>query len=117
VSKKPAILVVDDENLLVYSISEYLMREGFEVKATTSPEKALSLIEQERFDVVVTDLRMMPVSGTDIIRHLRRSGFEGKIIVMSAYFKDFEKELQELKVDACLEKPFELSRLLPLIGT
>ena len=43
-SKKPAILVVDDENLLVYSVSEYLTREGFEVKATTSPEKALSLI-------------------------------------------------------------------------
>ena len=116
-SKKPAILVVDDENLLVYSVSEYLTREGFEVKATTSPEKALSLIGTERFDVVITDLRMSPLSGTDIIRHLRRSGYEGKIIVMSAYFKDFEKELQELKVDACLEKPFELSRLLQLIGT
>ena len=60
---------------------------------------------------------MSPLSGTDIIRHLRRSGYEGKIIVMSAYFKDFEKELQELKVDACLEKPFELSSLLQLIGT
>ena len=87
-------MVVDDENLLVYSISAYLTSEGFNVKATTSPEEAHLMIENERFGVVVTDLRMSPVSDAEIIRHLRRSGFEGKIIVMSAYFGDCAKEMR-----------------------
>jgi CheY-like chemotaxis protein len=115
-SETRTVLVVDDESLMVYSVSEYLSGEGFEVKATTSPEKALSMIESERFDVVITDLRMVPVSGMDIIRHLRRAGYEGKIIVVSAHFSEFEKDLRELKVDGLLDKPFELSRLLQMIG-
>jgi len=113
---KPTVLVVDDERLIVYSVSGYLEREGFDVKSTTSPEEALSMIDNEQFDIVITDLRMNPVSGTDIIKHLRRSGFEGKIIVMSAYLEDFMQDLQELKVNAFLEKPFELSELLRVIS-
>jgi len=74
------------------------------------------MIENERFDIVLTDLRMVPVSGTDIIKQLRRSGFEGKIIVMSAYLEEFRQELRELKVNAYLEKPFKLSELLRVIS-
>lgn len=117
VSEGQTILIVDDEELLVSSLSKYLSRKGFGVKSTTSPENALSLLENERFDIVITDLRMVSVSGIEIIKHLRHSGFEGKIIVMSAYFKEFEKELQELKVDALLEKPFGLNSLLEAVST
>jgi len=116
-SERQTILIVDDEVLLVSSLSMYLTSKGFNVKSTTSPEEALSMIDGERFDIVITDLRMVPVSGTEIIKHLRRSGFEGKIIVMSAYFREFEEDLQELKVDGFLEKPFELSSLLQVIMT
>ena len=113
--ERPRVLIVDDESLVTYSLSKYLANNGFNVKATSFPEEALTLLENERFDIVITDLRMVPVSGTEIIRQLRRSGFEGKIIVMSAYFDEFETDLQELNVDARLEKPFELNRLLETI--
>lgn len=114
--EKPAVLVVDDEYLLVYSISDYLAREGFAVQSTTSPEEALALLDKERFDIVITDLRMMPLSGVEIIKKLRSSDFGGKIIVMSAYFTEFEKELRDLNVDALLEKPFKLDELLRVLG-
>lgn len=110
------ILIIDDEVLLTYSVSKYLAKKGFNVKASSCPDQALSILESESFDVVITDLRMAPVTGIDIIRHLRRSGYVGKIIVMSAYFKEFEEDLQALKVDAFVEKPFELSRLLNVIA-
>lgn len=115
--EKPLILVIDDEYLLVRLISDYLTRQGYEVKSTTSPREALAMIKNERFDIVVTDLRMEPVSGTAIIRQLRNSAFEGKIIVMSAFFTEFEKELRELKVDAFIEKPFDLDELHEVIMT
>jgi DNA-binding response OmpR family regulator len=112
---RPRILIIDDEVLLACSLAKYLTYKGFNVKATSSPETALSMLEKERFDTVITDLRMIPVSGIEIVRYLRRSGFEGKIAVMSAYFNEFEKDLQELKVDGILEKPIELNSLLEII--
>jgi DNA-binding response OmpR family regulator len=59
---------------------------------------------------------MVPISGIGLIRHLRRMGFEGKIIVMSAFFTEFEKDLRDLNVSARLDKPFNLRSLLDLIN-
>jgi DNA-binding response OmpR family regulator len=113
--KLPRVLIVDDEVLLACSLSKYLINKGFDVTATSCPEIVISMLDNQRFDIVITDLRMVPVSGIDIIRHLRRSGFEGIITAMSAYSNDFEKDLQELKVDCVLEKPIDLNRLLEMI--
>lgn len=112
---KQTVLIVDDETLITILLSKYLSDMGYDVTAVTSPKTALSIIDKERFDVVISDLRMVPFSGTDIVDHLRRSGFGGKIIMMSGCFKGFEKEMRELKVDAFLEKPFECSSLLKII--
>jgi DNA-binding response OmpR family regulator len=114
-SGKPRILVVDDESLIVQSVYWFLAGHGFEVKTTTDPREALVMIGRERFDAVVTDINMQPVSGIDIIRELRRLGVDGKIIVMSAYFKEHEAELRDLNVDAFLEKPFDLNDLLRMM--
>lgn len=111
------VLIIDDEELLVLSLSNYLTGKGFKVKGTIYPEKALAMLKDERFDTIVTDLRMLPVSGIEIVRHLRNSGFAGNIIVMSAYLKEFQDDLQELEVDCVLEKPFALSDLLDAIMT
>jgi DNA-binding response OmpR family regulator len=109
------ILIIDDEDMLVSSLARYLTGKGFKVRATTYPEEALSILQNERFDTVLTDLRMVPISGIEIVRYLKGSGFAGIIVVMSAYFKEFEKDLQELGVDCCLEKPFTLNNLLDAI--
>ena len=114
-NKKQTVLIVDDEVLITAALSYYLSSKGYDVKAVTSPEKALLMIDTERFDVVISDVRMVPVSGVEIVNHLRRSGFDGKIIMMSSYFRGFEKELRELKVDALLKKPVDLSSLLEVV--
>ena len=109
------ILVVDDEPLIADGLSRYLKGKGYDTAVTTSPVKALSMIEGETFDIVITDLRMEPVSGINIIRRLNDSQFSGKIIVISAYNRDYEQELKELKVDAMIEKPFEMDTLLKAV--
>lgn len=77
--------------------------------------KALSLIDTERFDLVITDLKMSPVSGIEILKRLKSSEFEGRTLVMSACPQGYENKLQHLKVDVLLEKPFELNILFELI--
>ena len=114
-SQKQAVLIVDDEALIASALSWYLSDKGYDVKAVTSPVTALSMMDNERFDIVITDVRMVPVSGVEFVDHLRRSGFNGKIIMVSGFFGGIEKELRELRVDAFLEKNFEYSSLLKVI--
>jgi two-component system, response regulator FlrC len=115
VRDKESVLIVDDQVLITYALSRYLSAMGYEVTTVNSPVKALLMMDDERFDVVVSDLKMSPISGVEIVRHLRRSGFDGKIIMMSASFGKCGKKLQDFKVDALLEKPFEMSSLLEVI--
>ena len=115
VSAGKTVLIIDDEELITSSLSYYLSGNGYDVTAVNFSETVLSIIDLERFDIVLSDIRMTPVSGVEIAGHLRRSAFGGKIIMMSACFKEFEKELRELKVDAMLQKPFELSSLLEVM--
>jgi DNA-binding response OmpR family regulator len=106
------VLVVDDEPLIADGVGRYLKGKGYDTSVTTSPAEALSMIDKETFDIVITDLRMEPVSGIGIIRRLKDLVFSGKIIVISAYERDYEQELKDLKVDAVIEKPFELGALM-----
>jgi DNA-binding NtrC family response regulator len=105
------ILIVDDESIIVSSTLQFLSGKGYNVVATNSPEAVISLINSEKFDVIITDLKMQPISGIDIIKHLISLGFTGKTILISAYYKDHERELNTLRVDAFLEKPFMLEEL------
>lgn len=94
------ILLIDDEPFVIIPVLQYLADRGYSVVATNSPEAATSLIAADRFDVIITDLKMRSVSGIDIIRQLRVAGFAGKIILISAFFKESKEEMDALKIDA-----------------
>jgi len=108
---KKNILIVDDESIITSTVMQYFSSEGYNVVATNSPEAVISLINLERFDVVITDLNMHPLNGIDIVKHLRKLNFKGKTFVISAYYRDHEKELNTLKVDGIMGKPFKLEEL------
>lgn len=105
------ILVVDDEPVIAYSLQRYLSGKGYDVTVTTEGDKALSLMDTENFDVVLTDLKMHPISGLEIINNLRSRAFRGRVIAMTAFYKEHAADLENLKIDALLEKPFDLKYL------
>jgi DNA-binding NtrC family response regulator len=109
------ILLVDDEQFIVSVLEQFLKKRGYDVTATASPLNALSLIDTEQFDVVITDLKMHPVSGIDILKRLKDSGFEGRTLVMSAYPQKYEDDLRRLRVDFVLEKPFKLDLFFAMV--
>src|SRR5215469_14286692 len=65
VAARPRVLVVDDEEAVVVTVSGILELDGYDVAATTSAVRAIELIHSEHFDVVLTDLRMGGAAGTD----------------------------------------------------
>lgn len=106
-----SILIIDDEATIASSMLHYFTKEGYNVVASTSGDIVLKMVDIKRFDVIITDMKMSPVSGADIINHLRDSGYKGNIILMSAHFRTEDPESEGIAADAFIEKPFSLREI------
>jgi len=107
--RKIRVLVVDDEELLCYSLDRCLSTENCEVIATTFSEVGLSLIRQYKFDVAVLDIFMKPIDGLELVKELRNHDTSCKIILISAFLaEEIKKELERFEVDEFIEKPYDL---------
>lgn len=104
------ILIVDDEPAVLFALSEALAdrRRGVKVATATNGSEAVALLESEKVDLVVTDLRMPEMDGFELMAWLRRSFPHLPVIVMTAYLA--ESARLGFGVDI-LEKPFDLGIL------
>ncbi|UCF78292.1 MAG: response regulator [Candidatus Eiseniibacteriota bacterium] len=83
--RKPRILVVEDEKLLRWSISQELTKRGYRVVIVASGEEAVRLLESEQFDVVITDLKLEGMDGLEVASAAKRRIPTAKVLVISAY--------------------------------
>lgn len=79
------ILVVDDEGAIRYSVSKTLERVGYNVMTASSGEEALELMEDQNFDVVLTDIRMPGISGVDLLARIKEHTSDIVVILMTGY--------------------------------
>ena len=93
-----------------------LQRSGAEVFSVLDGEQALAIYQQQKFDVVVTDLFMPKLNGIELTRALRSLGFDGLIVGLTAATLGEEtRELIAAGADSALEKPLTNSLLLEII--
>ena len=107
------ILVVDDELAQREMVSGFLKKQGFEVAAADSGEKALELFRQESFDLVLTDQKMPNMSGLDLLQAIHAINPETAVVLMTAY-GSIEAAVSSIKGGATdyLTKPLNLDELL-----
>ena len=107
------ILVVDDEKSMTQMLKILFEKEGIEVATAPSAEEALALIPQAHFDLVLSDIRMGRLSGTDLLRETRKLETPPDIILMTAY-ATAESAIEALKLGAVdyIVKPFDVDELL-----
>jgi DNA-binding response OmpR family regulator len=79
------ILVVDDEGAIRYSISKTLQRVGYQVSAAASGEEALEMMNEQVFDVVLTDIRMPGLSGVELLARIKERAPDAIVILMTGY--------------------------------
>ncbi|MBI1998006.1 MAG: sigma-54-dependent Fis family transcriptional regulator [Deltaproteobacteria bacterium] len=110
------ILVVDDEATQRELVCGYLEKQGFEVAAAPSVERALELFRQEPVELILTDQRMPNLSGLDLLRAAQAINPETNVIVMTAY-GNIETAVAAMKAGAAdyLTKPLHLEELLQKI--
>ncbi|MCZ6868449.1 MAG: response regulator, partial [Gammaproteobacteria bacterium] len=79
------ICVIDDKEMMRESVAATLIREDHVVDTYKDPVEGLARIKKERFDLVVTDLKMPRMDGLALIQQIRASGEDIPIIIMTAY--------------------------------
>jgi len=110
------ILVVDDQKTVCYSIQRLLQSEGYDVITTTSGIEAISLVDSERPDIVIMDVRMPEMDGLEVLKRIKERNPKIQVIMMTA-FSTTEKAIEAIKSGAYeyLMKPFENDELLNCI--
>jgi len=80
------LLVIDDEPNMLRLLKTILMdKTGYTVITTNNPLEVQSLLQQEPFDLVITDLKMPLVDGIDLIDIIKKVSFQLPIIIITAY--------------------------------
>ncbi|MDX6570465.1 MAG: two-component system, OmpR family, response regulator RegX3 [Gaiellales bacterium] len=105
------VLVVEDESTIRHAVGYALRRDGFEVAESGDGAEALEIAESD-FDVVILDLGLPSVGGTEVLRRLRAGG-PVPIIVLTARGAESDRILGlELGADDYVTKPFSMGELM-----
>lgn len=114
--ERARILVVDDEENIVEVIRSALISEGYDVHATNDAARAEQMLEEEEYDLVLTDLRMAPVDGLEILRRCKERDPHMQVLLITA-FSTVETAVEAMKAGAFdyIVKPFKLSELKVIV--
>src|SRR5262245_42842076 len=116
VMSTPQLLFVDDESALRTLMAERLMERGFEVVQADTGEKALQLLDQFAFDVVITDLRMPGIDGARVIEAAVQR-YPGIVCIVITGYGTVKDAVDAIKRGASdfIAKPFQFDELMHVL--
>ena len=111
------ILVVDDEEIKRVSLVDDLVSAGFETSSASHGKEAIGLLDQESFDVVVTDLRMSNIDGMELLKHIKGNGYAPTEVIMMTAYGSIPLAVEAMKLGAYnfITKPFRNEELTLLL--
>jgi DNA-binding NtrC family response regulator len=107
------ILIVDDENLIRFSLSAALRQDDTYVKAVGCGQEAIDEIDHIFYDLGFLDINLPDMNGLDLMKILKKSSPATKIIIMTGGVVDEPETLRTIQANAnlLLPKPFDLDRI------
>jgi DNA-binding NtrC family response regulator len=110
------VLIVDDERAALRNLQYIMHKEGYNVACTQSGQRALELIRDREFDVVLTDLRMERVDGMDILRHCKSHCPHTEVIIITGY-ATLQSGIDAVKEGAFyyIPKPFKIDLVRKIV--
>jgi DNA-binding NtrC family response regulator len=111
------ILVVDDEEYMLEVLSVLLSSEGHEVETALSGPIALEKMKQAPIDLVISDVRMSPMNGMELLRRVREVWSDMPFIVLTAYGSEkTQSDAARMGAFRYLTKPFEVDEVLAAVN-
>jgi DNA-binding NtrC family response regulator len=114
--RQKKVMVVDDESIVCERLKPALEKDGFHVETYTDGQSAIDRLAVEKFDVLVTDLKMRKPDGFDILNFVRQEAPGTKVIVITGFptVETARESLMGGAVDFVI-KPFRISQLRDLV--
>ncbi len=111
------ILVVDDDESLVAIISEVLEDDGYAVTTASSGEEAIELFSNNRFQLVISDIRMPGMTGIELLQKIKKISKDTEVIIITSH-ASVETTISALRLGAYdyLLKPFEEIELISAVA-
>ena len=110
------ILVIDDDDFVRQLVVDLLKKDGYDVISTDSGTEGMNLFFKDPTDIVITDIVMPDVEGTQVIQKLIKDYPEVKIIVISGYGSggavDYFDFVKSLGIKHVFQKPFDNKEFL-----
>ena len=111
--KKIKLLLVDDEENFVITLAERLKMRDVPSRVVYSGEEALEAVQADAPDVVVLDLRMPGIDGMEVLRKVRKSNPEVRVVILTGHGNEaIEEEVKKLGAFHYHKKPVEIDELL-----
>jgi YesN/AraC family two-component response regulator len=112
------LLIVDDEETLTFSLYQSFINAPIECEVITAStgKEALKRIEEQPFDVVITDISMPGLNGLDLLRIIKENYPGTQVIIITAYGSDEKQEIAyERGAEGYIEKPFDIHEIKELV--
>jgi DNA-binding NtrC family response regulator len=115
-TRKISILIVDDEESVRDSLYNWFIEDDYQVQCAEDANQALSVLENENFDIILADIKMPGMDGMEMLRRIKSIRQDAIIIIMTA-FATVDTAVQALKDGAFdyVTKPFDPDDLSHLI--
>lgn len=110
------VLLVDDEDEFVKSLSERIQMRDIESGVAFNGEEALGIVDEDMPDVMVLDLKMPGIDGLEVLRRVRKTYPDVQVIMLTGHGSEKdEREARRLGAFEYLQKPTEIDRLVETI--
>jgi len=110
------VCIVDDEQIVCERLQPVLEKNGFLVESFTDSKSARERLSQKKFDILITDLKMAPPDGIELLQYARQRFPDIRVVIITG-FATVETARQAMKGGAVdfIAKPFRLSHLRDLM--
>jgi len=111
-----AVWIVDDDQSIRWVLEKSLAREGIPFKSFSNPDDVLDLLEKEKPQVIISDIRMPKGSGITLLQQIKQDFPKIPVIIMTA-FSDMESAVSAFQGGAFeyITKPFDIGEVIALI--
>jgi len=116
--EKQKTLVIDDEQIVLDSVSKILTNEDYGVDVTLSGREGIDWAVKGQYDIVLTDIRMPDIGGMRVLRDIKRAKPSLPVVMITGY-ASVQSAVQAMKLGAAdyLEKPFTPEQLLKSVSS
>jgi DNA-binding NtrC family response regulator len=109
-------LIVDDEELIRWSLHSALEGVGFDVELASRGDEALEMLTKSQYDIVITDYKIPGLNGLELLQKIRELGIRSIVIIISAYLSHTAiQQANEHGAFRCVCKPFGMEDFLDLV--